>query len=74
MVGSTVETGISTAASINFAVACPGLKYLDVAPPTEFIVEDVVEGLMWQGLKVKPSDAPGLGVILKDEVVAKYTI
>lgn len=74
MIGSTVETGISTAASIHLAAACPGLKYLDVAPPTEFILEDVVEGLVWDGLKVKLSDAPGLGVTLKDDVAAKYTI
>lgn len=74
MIGSTVETGISAAASIHLATACPGLKYLDVAPPTEFILEDVVEGLAWEGSKVKPNDTPGLGVTLKDEVVAKYTI
>ena len=74
MIGSTTETGISSAASAHLSLVCPHLKYFDVAPPTHYIVEDVVEGLDWRGCIVKPNEEPGLGVRLKEETARKYAI
>jgi len=73
MIGSTMESGVSSAASVHLGVACPNLKYFDVAPPTDFLVEDITEGLEWDGLNVEPPDQPGLGITLRDELVRKYT-
>jgi L-alanine-DL-glutamate epimerase-like enolase superfamily enzyme len=73
MIGSTMETGISSAASVHLGIACSNLKYFDVAPPTDFITEDIVKGIEWKGLSVEPSEQPGLGLELKDELL-KYAI
>jgi L-alanine-DL-glutamate epimerase-like enolase superfamily enzyme len=72
MIGSTVETSVSTAASVHLGLACSNLKYFDVAPPTDFLIEDIAEGLQWNGLEVKPSGRPGLGLMLRDEILSKY--
>lgn len=73
MIGSTMETGISSAASVHLGIACSNLKYFDVAPPTDFITEDIVKGIEWKGLSVEPSEHPGLGLELKEELL-KYVI
>jgi L-alanine-DL-glutamate epimerase-like enolase superfamily enzyme len=72
MIGSTMETSVSSAASVHLGLACSNLKYFDVAPPTDFLIEDIAEGLQWNGLEVKPSDSPGLGITLKEEILSKY--
>jgi L-alanine-DL-glutamate epimerase-like enolase superfamily enzyme len=72
MIGSTMETGVSSAASMHLGIACPNLKYFDVAPPTDFLIEDIAGGLQWNGLEVKPNDRPGLGVELREAVLSKY--
>ncbi len=72
MLGSTTETGISSMASVHLALACPGLRFFDVAPPTDFLLEDIVEGLAWNGCRVRPSNLPGLGVELQENRVEQY--
>jgi L-alanine-DL-glutamate epimerase-like enolase superfamily enzyme len=67
MVGSTMETGISAAASVHLAVTLDELHYFDVAPPTDFLVEDIADGLEWTGVRVAPPEAPGLGVRLRED-------
>ena len=74
MIGSTTETGISSAASVHLSLTCPNLRYLDVAPPTHFIVEDIIDGLDWNGCSVKPDDAPGLGIKLKEDTIRKFAV
>jgi len=74
MIGSTMETGVSSAASVHFGLACPNLKYFDVAPPTDFLIEDIADGLQWSGLEVKTNDRPGLGLRLREEILSKYAI
>jgi L-alanine-DL-glutamate epimerase-like enolase superfamily enzyme len=72
MIGSTMETSVSSAASMHLGLACPNLKYFDVAPPTDFLIEDIAEGLQWNGLEVKPNDRPGLGLELREGILSKY--
>jgi L-alanine-DL-glutamate epimerase-like enolase superfamily enzyme len=72
MVGSTMETGISAVASVQLAVTVEEMHYFDVAPPTDFLLEDVVEGIEWTGARVAPPDEPGLGVRLLRDRVHKY--
>jgi L-alanine-DL-glutamate epimerase-like enolase superfamily enzyme len=74
MIGSTTETGISSAASTHLSLVCPHMKYFDVAPPTHYITEDIVEGLNWTGCIVKPNEEPGLGIRLKEDIVRKYAV
>jgi L-alanine-DL-glutamate epimerase-like enolase superfamily enzyme len=74
MIGSTMETSVSSAASMHLGLACPNLKYFDVAPPTDFLIEDIADGLQWNGLEVKPNDRPGLGLELREGILAKYAI
>jgi L-alanine-DL-glutamate epimerase-like enolase superfamily enzyme len=69
-----METGVSSAASIHLGVVCPNLKHFDVAPPTDFIVEDIVEGIRWDGLQVEPNQGPGLGLQLREDLLSKYAI
>ena len=74
MIGSTMETSVSSAASVHLGLACRNLKYFDVAPPTDFLIEDIADGLHWDGLDVKANDQPGLGLELREALVSKYAI
>lgn len=77
-VGSNLELGIASAAMIHLAIATPGIGAeefpCDIIGP--FYYEgDVIRGVLpLRAGEARPPEAPGLGVELDDERVARYRV
>jgi muconate cycloisomerase len=77
MIGSNLELGIGMAAHVHVALSCAGLH--DAVVPCDIISSFYYEGDVVTGLDVRPGrvmapTAPGLGVELDLDAVARYRV
>jgi o-succinylbenzoate synthase len=73
-VGSSLEFGIGTAASLHFATAIGNVKYAcDLTGG--WVVEDVIaeDTIIENGCAVVP-EKPGLGITLREDVIRRYRV
>ena len=77
-IGSNLELGIGSAAMTHFALATPSVVAeafpCDIIGPFYYEAELLTEPLSLQGGMARPPDRPGLGVMLDDAAVARYTV
>jgi L-alanine-DL-glutamate epimerase-like enolase superfamily enzyme len=73
-VGSSLEFGIGTVASLHFATAIWNVKYA-CELMGGWVVEDVItEGIVIEnGCAIVP-EGPGLGITLREDVIRKYRV
>ena len=77
-VGSNLELGIASAAMAHLAAACPGIGAeefpCDILGPLAYEHTLLAEPFDFRDGSVKPSDKPGLGVALDEEMLHRYRI
>jgi muconate cycloisomerase len=73
LAGKLAETSIASAAIAHLAVALPRLDW-DTSVTNQYLADDVVSDPVEvvRG-RVRPSDAPGLGITPSEDKLAKYT-
>lgn len=73
--GSQCELGIGTAAMAHVAVCLPNLAYeSDITGHLRYPVDIIQEQLTYAGGCVRPPSAPGLGVSLAEDVLARWRL
>jgi L-alanine-DL-glutamate epimerase-like enolase superfamily enzyme len=73
--GSQGELGIGTAAMAHVAVCLPNLGFeSDITGHLRYPVDIINERLDYAGGAVQPPDAPGLGVTINEDVLARWRL
>ena len=73
--GSQCELGIGTAAMAHVAVCLPNLGFeSDITGHLRYPVDIINERLTYADGAVQPPDAPGLGVTLNEDVLARWRL
>jgi muconate cycloisomerase len=73
--GSQGELGIGTAAMAHVAVCLPNLGFeSDITGHLRYPVDIINERLDYAGGAVRPPDAPGLGVTINEDVLARWRL
>jgi muconate cycloisomerase len=73
--GSQCELGIGTAAMAHVAVCLPNLGFeSDITGHLRYPVDIISDRLDYAEGAVRPPDAPGLGVSLDEEVLARWRL
>jgi muconate cycloisomerase len=73
--GSQGELGIGTVAMAHVAVCLPNLAYeSDITGHLRYPVDIINERLDYADGAVRPPDAPGLGVTLNEDVLARWRL
>ncbi|MCD6444104.1 muconate cycloisomerase [Candidatus Bathyarchaeota archaeon] len=67
------ESGVGFAASLHLYSTLPIVAPIDINGP-QFLEDLLVDGLEFEGAKVKVPDKPGLGVEVKEEKLEEYRV